>query len=211
MGNGRVIPDGYRIDRGLLWPATDVAGPAIMYAGASGLEEVYKHCRGFDVAIQAGGHCGVWPATMGLKFKTVYTFEPDPMNFRCLCANAPAENVVKFNAALGPDHRRVGMHRRPENVGATYIDGEGSIVTMRVDDLGIGACDLIYLDVEGYEMPVLHGAQGTIEECSPVIVVEDKGCSERYGFLRGEVEAWLAENFGYRVVERIHRDVVLAP
>ncbi len=113
MGDGRVIPDGYRLERGLLWPASDVGAAAVMFSGVADLDVAYKHCSKFDVAIQAGGNCGVWPKAMGEKFELVYTFEPDPMNFRCLCANAPAENIYKFNAALGPDNRRVGMLRRP--------------------------------------------------------------------------------------------------
>lgn len=197
----------------MLWPADDRDCAAVVFDLAADLEAVYPHCRSFGVAVQAGGNCGVWPAALGLKFDAVYTFEPDPTNFRCLCANAPAENIVKFNAALGAVHALVDLDRQDLNCGAHSVTGEGSgmMPMLRIDDLALRACDLIYLDVEGYEFRALHGARDTIERCRPTIAVEDKGLSKRYGSARGEIELWLEANFNYRVVDRPHRDVVLVP
>lgn len=206
-----IVPDGYRIERGRLWPAQDVGAAAAVFRTLDDLEIAYRHCAKFDVAVQAGGNCGIWPAAMGHKFKSVYTFEPDPVNFRCLCANAPAENVFKFNAALGLRNCTVGLDRRPENVGAHQVDGDGNIPTLRIDALGLHACDLIYLDIEGYELMALQGAGTTISACHPVVVIEDKGCSERYGIAIGETEKWMIERHGYRVAERVRRDVVMVP
>jgi FkbM family methyltransferase len=206
-----MIPDGYRDQNGLLWPASDVSCAPVIHCSVDNLEAVYPHCKGFDVAVQAGGNCGVWPAAMGRRFGTVYTFEPDPMNFRCLCANAPAENIYKFNASLGDVHQLVGLDRRPENIGAHRVDGEGMIPTFRIDDLNLSICDLIYLDIEGYEHRALNGGRQTISRLKPVIVIEDKGCSERYGIKKGETVAWLTERYGYRVADRLMRDVVLVP
>lgn len=206
------VPAGYRIERGLLWPATDKGAAAVLFDQVGDLELAYRHCRGFDVAVQAGGNCGIWPKAMGEKFRVVYSFEPDPMNFRCLCANAPAENIFKFNAALGHKHGLVDLCRRPENVGAHFVFGNAcEIPMMRIDDLQLATCDLIYLDIEGYELHALMGATETIKASSPVVVVEDKGMSERYGIAKGQVVTWMADTFGYHVAERVHRDVVLVP
>lgn len=205
-----MIPPGYRIDHGRLWPEADVGAAAAIHTAAD-LDRVYPHVKQFDVAVQAGGNCGIWPADLARKFRVVYTFEPDPVNFRCLCANAPAENIFKFNAALGLARGTVGLDLRPTNVGAHQVNGSGDIPTMRIDDLALNACDLIYLDIEGYELPALHGARETIERCRPVIVVEDKGMSERYGIKQGEVEKMICGDFRYRVVDRPNRDVVMAP
>jgi FkbM family methyltransferase len=204
-----VIPDGYRLERGLLWPALDVGAAEAAVRTIGDLEVAYRHCRNFDVAVQAGGNCGVWPAAMGQKFKTVYSFEPDPTNFRCLCANAASENIIKFNAALGLVRRTVQMTKRPDNCGALQVDGAGPIPTMRIDDLELQSCDLIYLDIEGYEMPALQGAKRTIDKFSPVVVVEDKGMSERYGIKIGEIETWARNVLNYRVAEKVNRDLVM--
>lgn len=206
-----IVPEGYVIANGLLWPASDVGCIATIHNMVGDLEAAYRHCRGFDVAVQAGGNCGVWPAAMGKRFRIVYTFEPDPVNFRCLCANAPAENVFKFNAALGDVNHKIGLALRADNCGAHQVNGDGDIPTMKIDDLGLTSCDLICLDIEGYELRALHGAEATIGDCSPVIVIEDKGMSRRYGVEIGEAERFVCERFGYRVVERPHRDVVMVP
>lgn len=203
------IPDGYRLERNLLWPATDRDCAAVVFDGVHDLEIAYQFCRRFDVAVQAGGNCGVWPAKMAERFGTVFTFEPDPMNFRCLCANAPEERIVKFNAALGDHHNAVGLLRDPRNVGAHSIQGSGTIPVLRIDDLVLDKCDLIYLDVEGFELNALRGAADTIRRLKPVVVAEDKGHSEKYGFPQGFLEQYLAIHFGYQVAARQHRDIAL--
>lgn len=205
------IPDGYRRERGLLWPAEDRECAKVVFDMTSDLEVVYGHCAGFRAVVQAGGNCGVWPAALAKRFGRVYTFEPDPMNFRCLCANAPGENVYKFNACLGNERKLVDLARDPRNIGAHYVTDEAQrIPVMRIDDLCLGDCDLIYLDVEGYEFDALEGALDTITRCRPVIAYEDKGLSRRYGREQGAIEAWLCHpHNGYRVAARPHRDVVL--
>lgn len=207
-----MIPDGYRMERGMLWPAADV-GAAAAIDDVAELETACRHCTDFGVAVQAGGCCGVWPRALGERFRAVYTFEPDPVNFRCLAANAPAEHVYKFNAALGGIHRVCDLDRRPENVGAHRLADApgGRIPTLRIDDLALPRCDLVCLDVEGTELAALQGAAETIGACRPVILIEEKGLSEHYGIAAGSAEAWLRESFGYRVAERLRRDLVLVP
>lgn len=205
------VPSGYKTVGGFLWPATDTKAAPVLFSLASDINHVLPHCRGFDVAVQAGGNCGIWPHDLARKFRVVYTFEPDPVNFRCLCANVPNENVYKFNAALGAEHRQVGLALRPDNIGAHCVDGPGDIPTLRIDDLGLHSCDLIYLDVEGYEIHALVGAQETIARTRPTVVVEDKGLTEKYGIAEGEAVAFLANRFGYKVKTKLHRDIVLVP
>lgn len=204
-------PDGFRIERGLLWPAGDVDAAPALFETIRDLEIVYPYCKGFDIAVQAGGNCGLWPRAMAAKFKTIFTFEPDPTNFRCLCANASQENVIKFNAALGDEHEMIGLHRRERNIGAHFVQGAGPIPTLLIDDLALPACDLIYLDVEGRESHALRGAIQTICRARPVIVIEDKGMSKKYGIAQGHAERWLIDVHNYRVAARPHRDIILVP
>ncbi len=205
-----MIPEGYRDADGLLWPAGDVDCLRASLAQVHDLEQVYPYCKGFKVAVQAGGNCGIWPAALAKRFEKVYTFEPDPTNFRCLCANAPGEDVFKFNAALGDFHETIELSRQPQNAGAHFVSGAGAIPTLRIDDLALKACDLICLDIEGREHAAIMGAMGTIRAHKPVIVLEDKGLSAKYGIPKGYVRDVIV-GLGYRVEGRLRRDIIFAP
>jgi FkbM family methyltransferase len=188
-----------------MWPASDKSAAAVLFSQAGDVEKVYPHVKKFDVVLQAGGNCGLWPRELGRRFSTVYTFEPDPVNFRCLCANAPDEHIFKFNAALGYERGPVSLNLRPDNVGAHTVCGAGNIPVIQIDDLALRECDLIYLDVEGFEEAVLLGAAETLDAHRPVVVVEDKGAG---GSVKGELLRWLGAK-GYKVVERFGHDFVL--
>lgn len=203
---------GYREDNGLLWPAADPKAPRISRESVNDIAIAVRYCRDRRVAVQAGGNCGVWPRRMAETFGTVYTFEPDAQNFTALAVNtADLQNVIRFQAALGDEHGFVDLERRTVNCGAHYIDGPGPIPIMRIDELGLPACDLIYLDIEGYELKALRGAVQTIAEHRPVIAFEDKGLSDKFGSAQGDIEKWLATDFDYRLAERVRRDVLMVP
>jgi FkbM family methyltransferase len=210
MGND-MTPEGYTFKCGMLWPADDDETRATLTLHVADIEAVCGYCRDLGVAVQAGGNCGIWPKALGDRFRFVYTFEPDAMNFRCLCANATAANIFKFNAALGKERGCIDLARNPKRVGSHHVEGNGPIPTLLVDDLRLSVCDLIYLDVEGFEKNVLEGATDTIDRCRPVIAVEDMASSERYGTPSGATVEWVISRFNYRLANRLHRDVVLVP
>lgn len=202
---------GYRLrtERGLVWPADDVDCAAVVFDTPPDMDEAILHCRSHDVAVQAGGNCGVWPKYLSSRFGVVYTFEPDPLNFRCLAQNCDEPNIVKMQAALGDVPGFIDLKREARNIGAHYVEGHGIIPTLRIDDLGLEACDYICLDIEGYEFKALSGAVDTIRKFGPVIQIEDKGLSDKYGTQKGHIEEWLMRDFGYEVLSRPHRDVIL--
>lgn len=202
----------YREDHGYLWPAADPKAPRLSRLTVEDIAVALAYCRRRNIVVQAGGNCGVWPRRMADLFNTVYTFEPDARNFTALAVNtADCGNVIRFQAALGDGPGFVDLERHTVNCGAHYVCGAGPIPVMRVDDLALPACDLIYLDIEGYESKALNGAVQTIAKYRPVIAVEDKGLSEKFGTPQGHIEAWLARDFGYRVAERVRKDVIMVP
>ncbi|MGI9506782.1 MAG: FkbM family methyltransferase [Geminicoccaceae bacterium] len=192
---------------GLKWPERDIHCRQVVFNTIGDMEKALQHCGDRQICVQAGGNAGVWPRWLGERFETVYTFEPDAENFRCLVQNVP-DNVVCIQAALGNHRGTVGLHREPDNCGAYYVAGAGAIPTLRIDDLGLPACDLIVLDIEGLEAEALAGAVETIGRFRPVLQYEDKGLSVKYGTPKGQIEQ-IYENFGYRVLARPHRDVIL--
>lgn len=203
---------GFRDERGFLWPAEDTQCAAAVFDSVTDLEIVMPHVKDRRICIQAGGNCGVWPRWLADRFDVVLTFEPDPTNFTALAVNtADKPNVIRFQCALGGLPGMIGLAREAGNCGAHFVSGSGAIPSMRIDDFNLPYCGLIYLDTEGAELPALHGAKYLIQSCRPVIVIEDKGLSERFGFKRGDADRWLAAEFGYRAVARPHRDVVFVP
>lgn len=130
----------------------------------------------FDVCVQAGGCQGMYPRMLATRFRHVYTFEPDPRNFYCLVNNTQMHNVSCFNAALGDRSTTVRVNRsNGSNVGMTTVapDTSHHILQMTIDGLGLQHCDLICLDIEGYELAALIGAQHTMERFRPVIACEN--------------------------------------
>lgn len=190
------------------WPDSDVKCRAVVFDWAKDLQVVYPHCRGFRTVIQAGGNMGVWPWLLAKKFARVVTAEPEPECLTYLRENVTEPNVEIHGVCFGAHRDRADIVYEPGNLGAQYIRYGGSIPVIPIDELDVKDCDLIYLDIEGAEVDALRGALGTIQASKPVIVVEDKGLSTRFGYPKGHVEKMLAP-LGYRVVARPHRDVVL--
>ena len=56
-----------------------------------------KHIDSYNVCIQAGGCCGLYPKLFSEIFGRVYTFEPDPLSFHCLVNNCQSDNIFKYN------------------------------------------------------------------------------------------------------------------
>lgn len=194
---------------GYVWPASDKYCFPVVFDMVEDMLPALSGTEGRRVAVQAGGNTGVWAAWLAERFERVYTVEPDPINYHCLERNVPG-NVWHRQAAFGERPGKVGLHADPANIGAHYIDGKGEIPVVTIDSYALGACDYICLDVEGYELRALRGAVETIRAHRPTIQIEDKGLSRKYGAEKGDAEAWLAAEFGYQVVERVHRDVILA-
>lgn len=145
-----------------------------------GLETVLRYVPGRRVAVQAGGNLGIWPKRLAQEFFWVYTFEPDPDWFALLKANAPEPNIIAEQAALTADGQPVALSRarrddspcNGQHEGLTHIVGPGTIPSRRLDSLALPVCDLLCLDVEGYELRVLQGALGTLARCRPVLCLE---------------------------------------
>lgn len=160
------------------------------------------------LALDVGGHVGLWSRILCRHFNSVHAFEPVPALAECFQINAPAAALHTF--ALGEAPGQVEISVIAENSGNCHVVPFGTLsaaaVTVRIcrlDDVvrerALNSLDLLKIDVEGFEVPVLLGARVTIERDRPVIVVEQKpGNAERYG--RGQLDAVeLLKSWGYEV------------
>lgn len=179
------------------------------------LEAAVKFVPERRVVVQAGGNVGIFPRRLAELFETVHTFEPDPTLFGYLRSNAPFKNIHAVCAALGDDVEPVSLcsdrrdnSGRLSHPGLTHVvPGGGDVRQMRLDELQLTRCDLLYLDIEGYELRALRGAEETIARCRPVIVVEINRSITYYGITDEFLRAWIRER-GYQRVLRVNSDEV---
>ena len=181
-----------------MWPKTDSGawdGPSAEWVRTH-RDGYLQFCKKFEVVIQAGGNCGLYPMLLANHFARVYTFEPDPLNFHCLVNNCQRPNIYKFNCALGETNKLLHVFNGNEgNVGCHTVGDDGDkytvkhsfVPTMTIDQLALDQCDLIQLDCEGYEPNIILGAMDTIAKFKPVISLETTN---------GETEM-LINQFGY--------------
>jgi FkbM family methyltransferase len=185
----------------------------VLFEQVADLEHVSsRYVRHRGTIVQAGGNCGVWPKHASSSYHFVYTFEPDALNFEALCANLSGrKNVFAFRAALGAQNMPATLDGADNNCGAYTMRQSmlGEVPVIRIDDLGLARCDLIYLDVEGMEYAALMGAQRTIARFSPVVAFEDKGLGKNYGVAAGDIQRWLELDYDYEVRERVRADTVM--
>lgn len=203
------------------WPWSGMRGsPSCLKWGfkdLKGLDEALAFVPGRDTVVQAGGNLGLFPKRLAEEFRRVITFEPDPKLFAILNYNAPEPNIESIQAALGNSYEPIAVssHRRdstgkPDHEGLTHVCGPGDIPQSRLDDLGLQVCDLIYLDVEGYEWNALRGALETIARCRPVLVIEINKNVVFAGYTKQDFRAWIL-SLGYRFEKRVNNDDIFIP
>lgn len=200
-----------------LWPSNDKELLKV-FEQVDDIDVIMQHVRQRRVCVQAGGACGVWPLRFSMFFDAVYTFEPSPDTFQCLNHNCNATNVYRYQAGLFSRAGFSGMKshgKDSQNWGAKFIDvnKNDGIPLMRIDSFKFENVDLIQLDIEGSELDALKGCKKTIERCRPVIVIEEKPLKHLKDFRQkvGDARRWLGNQFGYKAIATVGRDVILAP
>lgn len=174
--------------------------------------EVLSLVSNRGLAVQAGGYVGVFPKKLSYLFSKVITFEPVKENWDCLISNVQETNVTKINAGLGNVKGTAQIKKTiPNNCGAIQLESaeEGDLQIVRLDNYVSEPVDLLWLDIEGYEVKALEGASSTIEKYKPVIVLENNGLMPEFpASLEGSLElrTWMKQTWNYSFVKRIMRD-----
>jgi len=193
-------------DNKWVWPANDENS----WPGQNEHKDLYKtvlpYVKNKGVMVQAGGNCGFILSTFVDHFDFVYTFEPDAVNFYCLSQNVTADNVFKMQACLGETNGTTRVQQlvredRPHDTGGVHVAGDGYLPLIAIDSLNLPGCDLLQLDVEGFELKALKGAVDTINKYKPVLCVElcEKWLN-RYNDSSTEVIDFI-QSLGYTLVD----------
>lgn len=199
--------DNVELRDGFWWPKSDKRCWQYMIDHPDIPENVANYIKKGNrkVIIQAGGNAGFYPKKYASLFETVYTFEPDWLNFYCLNLNVPYDNVVKIQSCLGNEHHLVSLKIKEINRGKNFVSGEGIYPTYKIDNLNLNCCSAIQLDVEGFEYYALLGGIETIKKYKPVIVLEmwDQ-LNHRYLKNINDLTYKLLEEIGYKHVDTFY-------
>jgi|TARA_B110000503_G_scaffold439_1_gene638 FkbM family methyltransferase len=167
------------IREGWVWPKDDVRCWRCFQRQYNLPQSIIRHVENKKVCIQAGGNTGVYVKQFADVFETVYTFEPEAVNFYCLTENLKnCNNVETLNSFLGQQNQKPTNiirydTKKDPNTGKFKIgEDAGTIPVIAIDTLNLRSCDLIQLDIEGGEYNALLGAVETIKEFKPVICLE---------------------------------------
>ncbi len=179
-------------------------------------DRVSSYCKNKNTIIQAGGNAGMYVQMYQTIFKSVYTFEPDPVNFYCLTKNT-GNNVIKFQSCIGNTRELVTLsydrHRddpKRANSGGFWIVPNGKIPVIKIDDLNLQECDLIHLDIEGFEGEAILGAVETIKRTKPIIALEIRGHGDQYGWPDEKIKN-LVLSLGYKIIDSVSHDTIFSP
>ena len=165
-----------------------------------------------NTTIDIGAHCGFWSYFLGLSFKKVYAFEPVDIFRECFKKNVPHPNVELIPVALGNENSFVSMNVELENTGATHVSSNtndfNKVELKKLDDYKFTDIDFIKIDVEGYENQVVLGAKETLLRNKPIIIVEQKGFSDRFNETQFEAVDTL-KSYGAKVIDQVAKDYIL--
>lgn len=188
----------------LLWITEDQGafgdendGP--LFDWITGKEDFLRYVTNNDVVITAGGNCGMYVRFYKNYFDQVYTFEPDDLCYYCLDKNCVGEGYHKYHGGLGNTNEKLTLVRTPAptNHGMHQIaNSPGNVNMYRIDDLNLEKCDLIHLDVEGYESEALLGGLETIKKFKPVIILERANGKD------------VIEPLGYKLAKELRMDSI---
>ena len=161
-----------------------------------------------DVVIDVGAFIGDTALIFGKNGADVYAFEPQEDAYFCMEYNIKEyPNITIENCAVG-NGDSVSTNQDPLNwnpgTRTVKSDSNGK-PSIRLDDYfaTYPAVDLIKIDCEGYEPPVIQGAMNIIKKYKPIIICEVyPEMLARAGFSKSDIYNPLTE-LGYNIVTSI--------
>lgn len=164
-------------------------------------EDALKYIKQWRVCLDIGSNIGQWTRPLAKRFDSVVCFEPNP-NFR-ECFN---KNITEDNVLLWPYGLSDKEHTASQDFNSTILQNEdGDISCRTLDSFGLTNVDFVKIDVDGFEVPLLQGAEKTLTENNPVINIEMKQ-GKRPDIVSRSKQ--ILENYGYKFHSRTKSDEV---
>jgi FkbM family methyltransferase len=126
--------------------------------------------------IDVGANVGIWSLPFVNHFDKVIAYEPSLQNLECLELNVPPSVDIR-KIALADFEGTADFHQAGKNCGDGKLCRPGAkssyqVKVTTIDKENFNNVDLIKIDVQGWELDVLKGAEQTIARCRPWIIFE---------------------------------------
>lgn len=204
-----------------LWPAAgarEIAlGGGLTLWDATGRAKVNPHALGFllrylspgDTVVDAGANIGIYSVLAGAIVGPegrVEAFEPSPTLRPCLEENLRRNGLanVRVHARLVGGRQMIdpfvdgrsltGRRRIPARGDRLHRGAPLPIASVPIDDvLQSRPCALVHVDVAGYELRALEGAEALLRrtDAPPLLIAMDKALAD-YGHSPRRLVGWLA-------------------
>ena len=160
--------------------------------------------------IDVGAWWGPWSLHWQPYADKLEIFEPNQKILPMLEHNISTyNNCTLHRTALGEVKGKVSMGYDTHSGTNHVIKSHGNIDIHTLDSYKFSHVDVIKIDVEGYELPVLNGAKQTITKQKPLLQIEMNKAGERYGIHKKQVHD-LLKDWGMTRIVKIWPDQVWA-
>ena len=183
-----------------------------------------KYLRKGDTVLDVGANIGMIALLSAKETGAngkVWTIEADPQTYARLCENIAlnsplAPQITPLHYALGEKPGSVSIlpHKGDDSQNRVNPENpEGNVPMETLDRLFPqetfpGPLDLLKIDVEGFELPVLQGGRDLLQRTRCVLFEVSRQNYQRYGYTPQEVAAFFKEqNFLlFRMLSQEHPD-----
>lgn len=181
-GVWRIYGDGFN-----LWSPTPKYLPVGLPKFEAGFEKHFKILKD-DVAVDVGSSIGDTTVPMCIKAKEVIAIEPHPINVAFVTANTiPYGNCTVLPYAAAPENGEMVLYTHKSPAGHSLekrADRDQQPIKVKAYTLdkmlGDRHIDVLKLDIQGTEVPVLKNSQKTLKRLDRIIV-------ETHGWQMGEL------------------------
>ena len=191
------------------------------------LEAALAHVTNRRLAIDIGGHVGLWSMWLVKEFDRVVAFEPVPEHADLFLLNVDMTKCELRRMALGDHKDVVDMEIPLETTGNAHVaigkrhpgtrhvpnpDAQRVVHGVEVKTLdslaGLDDVGFIKIDVEGFERPVVQGGKELICRAKPIIIVEQKKNESAYGH-EEDAARKLLESWGMKPIKVMAGDWIM--
>jgi len=174
-----------------------------------GIENFYFHCglrflsknllkkyEKKDV-IDAGAANGDTPAIFSREyaFRNIYAFEPEKNNYIKLLENIKRfclKNVIPVNKGVGDKNRKLKITNE-EGQSHISVHGNQDVEIVTIDEFvekNNITVALIKMDIEGFEYNAVKGAEKTIKDQKPILLISIYHCGKDFFEIKPLLERW---------------------